>query len=380
MDRELEADLENRLDSGPDSVSDRERQLALIALVRGRTARAEELVLRAALSTAPGLRATAAAAAGDLGLEEVLEILGRDPHPAVRLAVVEELLEDESGDRAAVASRALADEDPAVRTAALAWLTESPVVPMEQLLAAIEGPEARRMPDLAITGVQALAARGSERLEKGVIIAALEDLARDDEYLVRREAAEALAVLDRGQPAIGWNETDIDIRGYQEVAGRLARAHQVVIETSKGRVFVTLACDEAPLTCSSFLQLTNQGFYDGLTFHRVVPDFVVQGGDPRGDGWGGPGYSLRDEASRLRFERGVLGMARSGHHTAGSQFFITLSAQPHLDGAYTAFGYVSSGEEVLDDLIQGDRIVSMRETGEDFVGHDASTSAVDSVP
>jgi cyclophilin family peptidyl-prolyl cis-trans isomerase len=96
-----------------------------------------------------------------------------------------------------------------------------------------------------------------------------------------------------------------------------------------------------------------------LAFHRVVPDFVVQSGDPRGDGWGGPGYAIRDEINRLRYERGVLGMALSGADTGGSQFFITLSPQPHLDGTYTAFGRVIGDDTVLDQIRQGDRIEEM---------------------
>jgi cyclophilin family peptidyl-prolyl cis-trans isomerase len=88
----------------------------------------------------------------------------------------------------------------------------------------------------------------------------------------------------------------------------------------------------------------------------VVPDFVVQGGDPRGDGSGGPGYAIRDEINRLRYDRGALGMALSGPDTGGSQFFITLSPQPHLDGGYTVFGHVIAGDEVLDQIRLGDRI------------------------
>jgi cyclophilin family peptidyl-prolyl cis-trans isomerase len=93
----------------------------------------------------------------------------------------------------------------------------------------------------------------------------------------------------------------------------------------------------------------------------VVPDFVVQGGDPEGDGWGGPGYALRDEINRLRYGRGALGMALSGPDTGGSQFFVALSPQPHLDGGFTVFGRVVEGDEVLDQLRQRDRIVRVRE-------------------
>ncbi|RPH54105.1 peptidylprolyl isomerase, partial [bacterium] len=97
------------------------------------------------------------------------------------------------------------------------------------------------------------------------------------------------------------------------------------------------------------------------TFHRVVPDFVLQGGDPRGDGTGGPGYAIRDEINPLRYDRGAVGMALAGPDTGGSQFFLTLSPQPHLDGGYTVFGEVVSGGEVMDQIRIGDRIETVVE-------------------
>jgi cyclophilin family peptidyl-prolyl cis-trans isomerase len=109
----------------------------------------------------------------------------------------------------------------------------------------------------------------------------------------------------------------------------------------------------------SFVRLAVSGFYNGLTFHRVVPNFVVQGGDPRGDGWGGPGYSIRSELGTARYERGTVGMASSGKDTEGCQFFITHSAQPHLDGRYTIFAVVERGMDVVDALQIGDRILSV---------------------
>ncbi|HBL26994.1 MAG TPA: peptidylprolyl isomerase [Acidobacteria bacterium] len=130
----------------------------------------------------------------------------------------------------------------------------------------------------------------------------------------------------------------------------------VEIRTVRGVIRVELACPQAPLTCLNFLQLAGQGFFNGLTFHRVVPDFVVQAGDPRGDGAGGPGYDIRDEINPLRYERGTVGMALSGPDTGGSQFFIALAPQPHLDGGYTVFGRVTAGDEVLDQIQADDRI------------------------
>ena len=143
---------------------------------------------------------------------------------------------------------------------------------------------------------------------------------------------------------------------YREIVQRTRRPRTVEIHTERGTITVRLECPQAPLACLNFLQLAGQGFYDGLTFHRVVPDFVIQGGDPHGDGAGGPGYAIRDEINRLRYERGAVGMALAGPDTGGSQFFITLSPQPHLDGGYTVFGEVVAGSEVLDQIRLGDRI------------------------
>ncbi|MFH2051401.1 MAG: peptidylprolyl isomerase [bacterium] len=132
-------------------------------------------------------------------------------------------------------------------------------------------------------------------------------------------------------------------------------APRVLCVTDKGTFTITLFGDLAPNTCAVFLDLIGRGFYDGLTFHRVVPDFVVQGGCPRGDGWGGPGYNIRSEWSPTPFRRGIVGIAHDGKDTGGSQFFVTLSEQPHLNGRYTVFGEVTEGMEVVDRMEIGDR-------------------------
>ena len=131
----------------------------------------------------------------------------------------------------------------------------------------------------------------------------------------------------------------------------------MIIETSRGEIAIDLDRNAAPFTVLSFVKLaTKQGFYRGRTFHRVVPNFVVQGGDPRGDGWGGPGYTIRSEFSPGEFGTGTIGIASAGKDTEGSQFFITHSPQPHLDGRYTVFGKVIAGQEVVDRLLVDDRI------------------------
>ena len=134
----------------------------------------------------------------------------------------------------------------------------------------------------------------------------------------------------------------------------------VYIETERGTIQIELAVLDAPLTVDNFIRLARRGFYDGLTFHRVVTNYVVQGGDPRGDSEGGPGYTLRDEINQLPFLRGTVGMALDWQDTGGSQFFITRSPQPQLDGRFTAFGRVIDGMDVVDDLRPGDSIERVR--------------------
>jgi cyclophilin family peptidyl-prolyl cis-trans isomerase len=131
------------------------------------------------------------------------------------------------------------------------------------------------------------------------------------------------------------------------------------IITSRGEIEIELFVDVAPLTVYNFINLAGRGFYDGLTFHRVIPNFVIQGGDPRGDGWGGPGYTIRCEYSNIPFDRGTVGIATSGKDTGGSQFFVTLAPQPHLDARYTVFGTVISGMEMADSIVRGDKIMTV---------------------
>ena len=129
------------------------------------------------------------------------------------------------------------------------------------------------------------------------------------------------------------------------------------ILTDRGTMELQLLATDAPLTVYNIVSLAQLGYFDAQRFHRVVPNFVVQAGDPRGDGNGGPGYAIRDELNRRRYGAGTLGMALSGANTGGSQFFVTHSPQPHLDGGYTVFGQLVGGRDVLDRIVQGDRIV-----------------------
>ncbi|MBG0783263.1 MAG: peptidylprolyl isomerase [Bacteroidales bacterium] len=135
------------------------------------------------------------------------------------------------------------------------------------------------------------------------------------------------------------------------------------IETDKGTMIVELYDDDAPKTVENFISLIQKGFYDGLTFHRVIPDFVVQGGCPKGDGTGGPGYTINCEldGEKQRHDRGVLSMAHAGRNTGGSQFFICHNREntAHLDRNHTVFGRVIENIEVVDMIRQGDKMVKL---------------------
>lgn len=134
------------------------------------------------------------------------------------------------------------------------------------------------------------------------------------------------------------------------------KQYTATVATNRGEIVIELYPQYAPKTVNNFVFLARQGFYDGVTFHRVIRDFMIQGGDPTGTGTGGPGYRFEDEvrSNPLKHETGVLSMANAGPNTNGSQFFITHSPQPHLNGKHTVFGKVTSGMNVVNSIRQGD--------------------------
>lgn len=140
------------------------------------------------------------------------------------------------------------------------------------------------------------------------------------------------------------------------------RTYRVTLTTSKGTIDLELYPEYAPKTVNNFVFLAREGFYDGVTFHRVIADFMIQGGDPTGTGRGGPGYRFEDEfrGNPLKHDAKVVSMANAGPNTNGSQFFITHAPQPHLNGKHTVFGKVTEGADVVDAIAQGDRITGVR--------------------
>jgi cyclophilin family peptidyl-prolyl cis-trans isomerase/HEAT repeat protein len=217
-------------------------------------------------------------------------------------------------------------------------------------------------PDLAyaarVSALEALAGYGAAEAVETVKLGLA-----DKEWAVRIKAAELLAKLEPS----GDHETAIRPvpaaapDGYDGPA-LIAPDYSphVFIDTAKGTIEFELAVLDAPQTSRNFVSLARRGFFNGLAIHRVVPNFVVQDGDSRGDGQGGPGYTIRDELNERPFLRGTVGMALSWKDTGGSQFFIMHSPAPHLDARYTAFGHVVNGMEVVDRIQQGDVIQRVR--------------------
>lgn len=351
--------------------SGRERGLAVLALAAGKHPEALKLATAAQGSSEIDVRAHAAQAAARIGFPAAADLVSKlvaDPAPAVRSAAAEAALagaEAAQDKGAGAAGDLLGDRDPGVRATVFGWLSEHPVLALDRLQAGLQASIRGRIEEETIAALDALTARAkAEPLERGAIVSLLEQAAAGKAgsgWILRRQAGAALGDLERPVPALGPIETGKTADVYRDIVQSTWEPRTVELRTSKGPIRIRLACREAPLTCLNLLQLSGQGYFNGLIFHRVVPDFVVQGGDPRGDGFGGPGYDIRDEINRLRYKRGTVGMALAGPDTGGSQFFIALSEQPHLDGGYTVFGQVVAGDEILDRLVPGDRIEAVAE-------------------
>jgi cyclophilin family peptidyl-prolyl cis-trans isomerase/HEAT repeat protein len=287
----------------------------------------------------------------------------RDSDGRVRAAAAEALanLADSASSAAPARVRLramLTDSDFVVRSTALGALTKGATI--DDLTAGMRSYAiARRDVDLDARlafwtlADSALRAHGADVPD--TVARALAAITRPEEPLERARAA-SIPRFAAWRDSTG---TPRDDAWYRARAGEAiaTRAPIARIETVRGTMELALFPAEAPVTVASFVALARKGYFDGQQFHRVVPNFVVQAGDPRGDGNGGPGYAIRDELNPHRYARGTLGMALSGPNTGGSQFFVTHSPQPHLDGGYTVFGQLRAGGDVLDRIVQGDRIV-----------------------
>ncbi len=208
-------------------------------------------------------------------------------------------------------------------------------------------------------------------IDKNAARQLLERALEDREWAIRVRAAQLLRTLDPSSTAVPKRPAPTSPVPLASVDALIEPPFSptAYIDTERGLVQVQLAVLDAPHTVASFIELTRRGFFNGAAIHRVVPDFVVQDGDPRGDGEGGPGYTIRDEINDRPYLRGVVGMALDWEDTGGSQFFITHAPQPHLDGRYTVFGEVVQGMDVVDRLSRWDVIRSVRVwDGKDWIG------------
>lgn len=183
------------------------------------------------------------------------------------------------------------------------------------------------------------------------------------DILIRRRAAAALKENGAGDFSgrVGPVKSQFTDADYTRALARHNGSVRATVTTTKGTFVIQFLPDDAPLTVDSFVSLAKRKYFDGIVFHRVVPNFVAQTGDPRGDGNGGPGFQIRCELNEAEYERGAVGMALSGKDTGGSQWFVTHSRQPHLDGGYTVFGRVAERDmKVIDAIARGDKILSIR--------------------
>jgi cyclophilin family peptidyl-prolyl cis-trans isomerase/HEAT repeat protein len=190
---------------------------------------------------------------------------------------------------------------------------------------------------------------------------AIESALDSSDYLVRRRAVQVLKANGAGDfsSRIGIVQTRNTPADYARAVDRIGKKTYATVKTNKGSFTIEFLPEDAPLNVDNFIQLAKRKFFNGIVVHRVVPNFVIQDGDPRGDGNGGPGFQIRCEINMAPYERGAVGMALSGKDTGGSQWFITHSPQPHLDGGYTVFGNVISGMNVVDNIVVGDLIQSV---------------------
>jgi len=318
-------------------------------------------------------RAAAAEAAGTGSagaVDSIASPLFRDADPRVRAAAY--------GAAVALADSASAASKPYGRAALRAALADSDLFVRATILGGLRS-SARAADAWAALGAWRRAARDAENDARVAALRVIATAWRDDSAsfgaLVDSLAAlpppadplERAAASGAG-PLRDWPRTGVAPRPrawYVDQArtlvgyGRSGHPPQATITTARGPVRIVLFGTDAPLTVANFVALARRGYYNGLAFHRVVPNFVAQDGAPRGDGSGGPGYAIRDELNRHWYDRGAVGMALSGPDTGGSQYFLTHSPQPHLDGHYTVFAHVVAGLDVLDAIVQGDRIVSI---------------------
>ena len=279
--------------------------------------------------------------------------------PLVRAAAISAIPDATADAEVALIRTAIADPDVIVRATALGKYGKLKNEPAETWLATLQQAEQRErsetLNDARLAAIDSIAGQAfSTRAEW------LRSLVGDRDPVVRRVAAEAIRTHYEKLPAYTPLQVTRTPAEYQEIVRWARQPHTATIHMTRGTIDLVLLTHDAPMTAWNFAQLAQKKYFDNSSFMRVVPNFVIQGGDPRNDMSGGPGYAIRDEINLQKYTRGAVGMALSGPDTGGSQFFITHSPQPHLDGGYTIFGRVWDGmNSVVDQTERGDRVTTI---------------------
>ena len=226
--------------------------------------------------------------------------------------------------------------------------------------------EDEKLNDALLATIEAIGKQKTERAadflkDRIYYLAKLNPKYGTSKYLARRRISALLKEKGAGDFSDKLGKTDSIFTPTDYVRAFSRRNARAILTTEKGTFTIEFTLEDAPLTVDNFIKLAKSNYFNGLTIHRVVPNFVMQDGDPRGDGNGGPGWEIRDEINRIPYERGAVGMALSGKDTGGSQWFVTHAPQPHLDGGYTVFGRVNETDmKIVDNLARGDKILSVK--------------------
>ncbi len=338
----------------------RRRQVALLSAVAALRDRAHAAIDAAMAAPEAPLRAAAAESLSYLPDAQAAPYRARltaDPEALVRISVLTSLRSAESvNENRALVDSALSDPDAGVRASAidaLALLNDPAVLP--QLQQTVEKSAGDQAPDVAIAAI-GLAEKLRTAPEARAVVEAAYRLPKTlTERLARRSLVRYFRADAAAYPAPEY-KVSRTLADYTAILADAARPWKAEIETVRGTFALRFSGQAAPMTVMNFIDLARKGFFDGIAIHRVVPDFVVQDGDPTGTGNGGPGYEIRDENDQIPYGTGTVGMALAGRDTGGSQWFVTQSPQPHLDGLYTVFAQVAAGQDVVERIEQWDRI------------------------
>ena len=289
--------------------------------------------------------------------KELAAMLDRRTTPALAVPdVLQAYNSYKPADADKYAKRFLQADDVIVRSTAAEIISNEPPSEANTRALADALPRALKDRDLNDAALAILDALGKQKNKEAND--AIKSALNSGDHLIRRRAVALLKANGAGDfsDRIGLVKTRYTTPDYARSLGRIGRKVTATIVTSKGSFTIEFLPDDAPLTVDNFVQLAKRGYFNGQTIPRVVPNFVIQAGDPRGDQNGGPGYQIRCEINEVPYERAAVGMALSGKDTGGSQWFVTHSPQPHLDGGYTVFGRVIRGMDVVDNIARGDVI------------------------